>query len=57
MIRASLDMAVPSMTTGINSDDLAARTRRHITRRLMPFLFDLLRIEQAENDEGNRAKT
>jgi hypothetical protein len=27
------------MTTGTHPDDLAARTRRHITRRLMPFLF------------------
>src|SRR6186997_138449 len=31
----------PSMTTASHPDDIAARTRRHITRRLMPFLFVL----------------
>ena len=35
------DTAVPSMTTASHPDDIAARTRRHITRRLMPFLFVL----------------
>ena len=29
------------MTTASHPDDIAARTRRHITRRLMPFLFVL----------------